>query len=355
MSFALTSEQQEFQEMLRSFFAETFPSAVLRARAASRAASDAALWRRIEELDLAAGFSGEKKEDRVGFSVLALTAAECGRALVPEGIIESILAGPYLIRSLLSADEQAALRATIGPDAVLALTQGKSRGTVAWSPESLTCDSRKVSAEAAVTPWAECSNVCVLVDPATGKVVVASLEGAERTDVQLLDPTVKASRVKLAGAPGFELSRATAQAVIDSLRALRAAEIAGAMARAVEMTVEFVKTREQFDVPIGGFQAVQHRLADMHVSTEAVSALSRFAAWSSEASPEQFSLSSMAALQQALEYGGAVVEGAIQLHGGIGFTHEYDLHFFLRRVKCLEAVYRMSERELSELVALAGR
>ena len=117
----------------------------------------------------------------------------------------------------------------------------------------------------------------------------------------------------------------------------------------VEATVEFVKTRKQFGVAIGGFQAVQHKLANMHLKTEAMRAMAHFASWSAEESKDQLTLASASALAFACEHAGTIVEDAIQLHGGIGFTWEFDLHLFLRRAKMLEILFAPTKRH-SELI-----
>ena len=77
----------------------------------------------------------------------------------------------------------------------------------------------------------------------------------------------------------------------------------------------------------------------MHVAAESLRALANFAAWACDASPEQVALASRAAITQACEQGAEIIEGAIQLHGGIGFTWEHDLHFYLRRARTITALY----------------
>jgi alkylation response protein AidB-like acyl-CoA dehydrogenase len=121
-------------------------------------------------------------------------------------------------------------------------------------------------------------------------------------------------------------------------------------ARVVEMTADYLKTREQFGVPVGAFQAVQQRIADAYAASESLGALCRFAAWSVVSSPEQRPLTARAAIAHAAEVGPTVCEAAIQVHGGIGFTWEYDLHLFLRRAKAIQAAFPMNAERVASLL-----
>jgi alkylation response protein AidB-like acyl-CoA dehydrogenase len=121
--------------------------------------------------------------------------------------------------------------------------------------------------------------------------------------------------------------------------ALRASELSGICSKVVQMTSDYAKTRKQFGVPVGGFQAVQHQLSDMYLTSEALASMSRFACWALGASPAQSSFASLAAIKFGVENACKVVEKAIQLHGGIGFTWEFDLHFYLRRAQSFAALY----------------
>lgn len=119
------------------------------------------------------------------------------------------------------------------------------------------------------------------------------------------------------------------------LRLLEAAELSGIAGRVVELTSEYVKTRTQFQRPIGSFQAIQHKLADMLVAAEQAASLVRFAGWCAENDRKQFSSAALAAKAFASEQTPRIVEQAIQAHGGIGFTFEFPLHLYLRRALVL--------------------
>src|SRR5262249_46285979 len=129
-----------------------------------------------------------------------------------------------------------------------------------------------------------------------------------------------------------------------------AAELAGIASRTLEMTVEYVKTRQQFGRPIGTFQAIQHALADMHVAAEQLLALVRFAAWAADSDRSQFPDAALAACAFAADEVPSIVECATQLHGGIGFTYEFPLHAFLRRALVTAQLLGGAERN-AELLA----
>jgi len=135
-------------------------------------------------------------------------------------------------------------------------------------------------------------------------------------------------------------------------------ELYGMGNRAFELTREYVKTREQFGLPVGGFQAVQHKLVDSFVSLEALRSLNWLAAvkFATE-NPAEFSLATLSALSLAVNDIPRVIETAIQLHGGIGFTFEHELHLYLRRARVYKSMLSalVESERLIELAALHAK
>jgi alkylation response protein AidB-like acyl-CoA dehydrogenase len=101
----------------------------------------------------------------------------------------------------------------------------------------------------------------------------------------------------------------------------------------MEMAVDYAKERKQFDRPIGAYQAVSHRCAQMLMEVESARALTYFAAYAADSEPDELSLASSAAKAYTSDAGWRVTASSLQVHGGIGFTWEHDLHFFLKRAK----------------------
>ena len=118
-----------------------------------------------------------------------------------------------------------------------------------------------------------------------------------------------------------------------------AAGLLGAARRCLEMSVDFAKVREQFGQPIGAFQAIRHRLAEMLVEVENAHVATYYAAWALDAGAEDAPLAASVAKAYVGEAARKVCGEAIQVHGGIGFTWEYDLHLYVKRAKALEAQY----------------
>ena len=128
-------------------------------------------------------------------------------------------------------------------------------------------------------------------------------------------------------------------AVFHRLCVALAAESTGIAQRTMEMAVEYAKDRKQFDRPIGAYQAVSHRCAQMLLETENSRSAFYGAAWAADAEPESLHLAASIAKAYASDAGWRVPDASIQVHGGIGFTWEHDLHFFLKRGKQNAAMF----------------
>jgi alkylation response protein AidB-like acyl-CoA dehydrogenase len=118
------------------------------------------------------------------------------------------------------------------------------------------------------------------------------------------------------------------------------------------MTADYVKTRKQFDRAIGTFQAVQHKLADCYLQLEQLEALALFAAWAAESDPAQFYSAVAACKGLASAEVPRIIETTVQVHGGIGFTYEYDLHLLLRRARVVSSLFGGEGQWFEELASL---
>ena len=136
-----------------------------------------------------------------------------------------------------------------------------------------------------------------------------------------------------------------------------AAEMLGASRKSLEMSVEYAKVREQFGQPIGSFQAIKHRLAEMLEATENLHSAVYYASWALDDKPADMALAASVAKSTANESSRMVCGQAIQVHGGIGYTWEYDLHMYWKRAKHLEPLYgdTIYHREKALQEILAGR
>ena len=151
--------------------------------------------------------------------------------------------------------------------------------------------------------------------------------------------SVRLEGVRVAAADTMPAEAADYFSVFFRLCVALAAESTGIAQRTMEMAVEYAKDRKQFDRPIGSYQAVSHRCAQMLLETENSRSAVYGAAWAADAEPESLPLAASIAKAYASDAGWRVPDASIQVHGGIGFTWEHDLHFFLKRGKANAAMF----------------
>ena len=132
------------------------------------------------------------------------------------------------------------------------------------------------------------------------------------------------------------------------------ATLLGVMARSLEITLGYLQTRETFKRPIGSFQALQHRTADMLLKTESSRSAVYRAAWCLANGDPETALACATAKAYAGDAARLVCAEAIQMHGGIGFTWELDLHFYFKRAKTYEMHYGSTEAQLDRVLAAVG-
>lgn len=355
MSFKLNEEQVGLQDALRKCFTETISSKYLRSRYDGTEDADPELWKTLDELGLMEAFAEPAGADAVGTRELAVIAAECGRALLPENLTLNILCGPLLL-CRLNAE---LAKKSLGAEAFTAIAAGSRLVTcapVVTDGFEIRDDKSGVTAsgELRFVPAALVAQH-VLFSYA-GELYLTVDSAAFGPDCLVADPaldgTIKRFKVTLNKAKCVNVP--SAADFHAHVAVLSAAELHGVGERVVDMTREYVSTREQFGVPVGGFQAVQHKLVDMYVGCEALDALTRFASWSESGSPDQFEFAAKAALRYATSRVPSVCERAIQLFGGIGFTWEFDLHFFLRRARTIKALFGSNEEDRNAFLTLAA-
>jgi alkylation response protein AidB-like acyl-CoA dehydrogenase len=179
--------------------------------------------------------------------------------------------------------------------------------------------------------------------------------GSNRPPAQpCLDPTRSACWLAPDGGEAIG-GAALAEEATRLLAVAGAASIAGASRRVLEMSVEHAKTREQFGRPIGSFQAIKHRCADMYVALEGMLSATLYAAWAVDVDAEDSALAASAAKAWCSEAGPSLAASGLQIHGGIGFTWEHDLHFFLKRIEVDARQFGTSQWHRDRIVTLVTR
>jgi hypothetical protein len=360
MTPTLTAEQQELRDSFRSFLAEHASIATVRERFESAAAPDSALWIKLMDLGVLAYFSENTASGGGLFRDLGLLAAEAGYGLLPENLIDAALVA-HILSTRVTEGEKQAILALCGPGIFSEISDGSVRlAMTAASSDFVTLESaggksQKLSASVRFVAGPTHPGILLLTEMKKDAIYLCDLRASTSggTIEDSLDRTQRRFAIRLNELPSIRLSSLSAKTIGFMQRSLRAAELSGAAKKALDLTVDYVKSREQFDVPVGGFQAVQHAAADMLVKVEALSALADFACWAADSSVEQLELAALSAAIYGSEEAPKAIEKAIQLHGGIGFTWEHDLHLLLRRARTVAALVAASDETYTDLLAAA--
>jgi alkylation response protein AidB-like acyl-CoA dehydrogenase len=321
MDFGLTDDQREIQRTARELLTSRATPERVREHAEAARVDDE-LWREIAGLGWP-GIAVAERYDGQGMGAieLAILCEELGRSLAPVPLVPTLLAATLIEHA--GSDEQ---RERWLPG----LASGELTGAVGDARDGV----------AALVPGGDGADVVVIVED--GAAWVAAAADAQLEPVASIDSTRPAARASiegaepLSGAAGGPAAGSLA-AALDRAATAVAAELVGVCDRALEMTVAYVKERRQFGTPVGAYQAVSHRCAQMLLDTESARAAVSFAAWAADADAERLPEAAAMAKAAASDAGREVTAAAIQLHGGIGFTWEADVHWLYKRAQ-LDAV-----------------
>jgi alkylation response protein AidB-like acyl-CoA dehydrogenase len=349
VKFALSEDQALLQRSTREFFAAEFPMERNRRVMEDEGPGfDSSGWRRLAEMGyLGLTVPAERGGQGLGAVELAVVLEEAGRRGVPGPLFDVMLAATLL-------------GSVPGHDALLAdLLAGRRLVTIARS-ESLyagradvatTARAGRVRGTKHFVPFAASADA-LLVTTADGIVVASG--PFETTALPTFDPAQRFASVAFdhAAAP---LGPLTLLDHADRLAAVGAgAMLLGIMATLLETTVAYTRTRQAFGKPIAVFQALQHRMADMLAKTESTRAAVYRAAWCLDTDDADTALACAAAKAWAGDAARLVCGEAIQMHGGIGFTWELDVHFYVKRAKTLEHHYGSTGEQLERALLAAG-
>ncbi|HYU61116.1 MAG TPA: acyl-CoA dehydrogenase family protein [Solirubrobacterales bacterium] len=329
MNFGFDDTQQEIKSTAREFLADRFKPAKVRELAESEGYDDD-LWKQICELGWPGiAISEEQGGQGLGMVELVILCEELGYACAPAPFLSNAIAG--LILADAGSDEQR--ERWLG-----GIASGEGRaGVAATQPEpSLVLD-----AEGAAVLVLDDGDGAKLVEP--GDATIDSLK--------LIDATRRYSHVSAGGGDSLP---GGVEAAIDRAVVAVAAELVGVAQRAMEMAVDYAKEREQFGRPIGSYQAVSHQCARMLYDTEEARSLTYYAAWAADAEPETLPLAASMAKARASDAAWTVTATALQVHGGIGFTWEHDLQFWLKRAKVSGELLGEARLHRERVASLAG-
>jgi alkylation response protein AidB-like acyl-CoA dehydrogenase len=323
MNFDLNEDQHEIKKTARDLLGSRSTFAKVREAAESKTYDDA-LWNELVEL----GWPGiaiteEHGGQGLGAVELAILSEELGYAVAASPFLSTVMAAEAI---------------GVG---------GTAEQKAAWLPGLASGEITGALGDASgLVGDADAAAVIVLVGD-DGVARVLPRADADVTVVDSVDPTRRAARVS-----GDGEALADSEAAVDRATVVVAAELVGVAQRALEMTLAYVKDRKQFDTPVGAYQAVSHKCAQMLKDTEGARSATYFAAWAADAEPERLPEAASLAKAAASDGGRDVAASAIQAHGGIGFTWEADVHWLYKRAQVDAALLGTSGKHRQRLAKL---
>jgi len=361
MNFGFNEEQELLRSTARKFLENECPSEVVRKLMDTPEGMTPALWGKLAEQGWL-GLITPEAYDGMGLGLVDLVVLmeEMGRAVVPGPYFSTVLLGGLGILEagteaqkkewlpkIAAGEKRVTLAwmepsAQLGPEGVTLAAAEKGgtftlSGTKLFVPDAHTADAVVVAARTG-KPGAEGISLFLVPKGAKG-LAVTLLPTMDQTrklcEVTLKDVAVGGDAVLGATGSGWKaLSR-----VLDRATVALCAEMCGGAQKVLDMTVEYAKIRQAFGRPIGSFQGVKHKAADMLVDVENSKSITYYAAWAMDEGVAEGPLAASMAKAYVSDAYRKVSAAGIQLHGGIGFTWEHDLHLYFKRAKGSEFTF----------------
>lgn len=348
--------EDELRASVRSLLAKHAGWETVLARTESEQPGDIALWRKIGvELQLAGLAVPESRGGAgAGWREVAVVCEELGRTVAPVPYLGSAVIATALLLELDAPDVLAAVAAGARTAALIVPFHLGPFGSVGTSVSR-----RANKVTGTVTSVADASDAdTLLVFTADSVCVVAAdAPGVTRTPVVTLDMTRPLTDFDFHDVDcavigsGVAAQSAVRQALLIGA-ALLASEQIGAAQRCLEMTVEYLKMRRQFNRVIGSYQSIKHRLADLTVAMDQAVAVARYAAGCAASDSPDLPVAVALAQAHCSAVGQLAAEECLQLHGGIGFTWEHPVHLYLKRAKSTALALGTVDRHRAALASL---
>ncbi len=355
MNFAFSEEQEELRNIVRQFLEAKSPESAVREQMDTERGFDPVVWSQMAEqlglqsLIIPEEFGGQG----YGYVELIVVLEEMGRALLCAPFFSTVV---LATNTLLVADDAAA-NAAILPG----IASGETIATLAITEPNGKWDESGIEATATNDggTWKLDGTKSYVIDGATADVIIVAARtaagislfsvagdaaGLTRTPLSTMDQTRKQAKLDLAGVEGTLIGTDgagwdTLSTVLDLAAVGLAAEQVGGAQWCLETAVQYAKDRVQFGRPIGSFQAIKHKCADMLLEVESAKSAAYYAGWcASERNDELPAVASLAKAYCSDAYFHASAEN-IQIHGGIGFTWEHPAHLYFKRAKSSELLF----------------
>jgi alkylation response protein AidB-like acyl-CoA dehydrogenase len=349
VNFAFSEEQEELRRTVRAFLEDKSPSAEVRRLMETEEGYDPAVWEQMGSQLGLQGLAIPEEYGGSGYSYVELIVVleEMGRALLTAPYFSTVA---LAANAILHSGDDAAKKELLGgiasgeTIATLALTEDNGR----WDAEGITATATKsgdgytIDGHKMFVLDGHTANL-IIVAAKTGDsislfTVAGDAAGLTRTPLATMDQTRKQARLEFSGTPAKLLGTEgegwpVLSRVLDLAAVALAAEQVGGAQKCLEMSVDYAKVRVQFGRPIGSFQAIKHKCADMLLEVESAKSAAYYAGWAAaELNDELPTVASLAKAYCSDAYFHAAAEN-IQIHGGIGFTWEHDAHLYFKRAK----------------------
>ncbi len=352
MNFAFSEEQDELRRAVRRFLAEKSPEAEVRRLMETTEGYDPAVWQQMAEQLGLMSLTIPEEFGGAGFSYVELI-------VVLEEMGSALLCAPYFSTVALAAN--AVL--TSGDDGAKkyllpGLASGETIGTLAITEDNgrWDLDAISLAAKPSGDEWVLNGHKMFVIDGHLADLILVAgrsasgvslfgvksdAEGLSKTPLPTMDQTRKQARLEFADTPAWLIGTEGGAAeglakTLDLAAVALAAEQVGGAQHCLDSSVEYAKTRIQFGRPIGSFQAIKHKCADMLLEVESAKSAAYYAGWAAAEDSEELPVVASLAKSYCSEaYFHAAAEN-IQIHGGIGFTWEHDAHLYFKRAKSSE-------------------
>jgi alkylation response protein AidB-like acyl-CoA dehydrogenase len=359
MDFSLSEEQKMFKDTAETFMSKEWSIELLRKVIKDEKGYSVDHWKKIADL----GWMGMLIDERYGgigcsFMDLCPILEEMGRALFPSPFLASAIMGASILSEAASEEMKKKLLAPIaGGDVVVTLAVGETGDN--WSKDTIATKAEKnggnyvLKGTKMFVPFAHVSDYiicCAKDESASGNGTTLFLVDTRAKGVECIPiPTFSIDRYSKVVFDGVTILEENVigkvgsgwdviEKMLPRLVVSKCMEIVGGLQKVLEITVQWVKDREQFGVPIGSFQAIQHYCAEMAVDVETSKFITYQAAWKTSENIPCKKEVSMAKAWSGEAYQ-RVTALALQVHGAMGFTEEYDLHFYYKQAKSLQLMY----------------
>ena len=355
MNFAFSEEQEELRKIVKQFLEAKSPEAEVRRLMETEEGNDDAVW---EQMATQMGLQGliiPEEYGGSGYSYVELIVVleEMGRRLLCAPYFSTVV---LAANTLLHADDETAKK-----ELLPGLASGETKATLAFTEENGRWDESGVelTATKAGDGWTLSGSKMFVLDGHTADLILVAARtdagvslfhlagdasGLTRTALSTMDQTRKQAKLDFADAPATLIGTdgagwAVLERVLDLTAVALAAEQVGGAQECLEMAVEYAKVRVQFGRPIGSFQAIKHKCADMLLEVESAKSAAYYAGWcAAELNDELPTVASLAKAYCSEAYFHTSAEN-IQIHGGIGFTWEHPAHLYFKRAKSSELLF----------------